>query len=748
MAFEVGSVVAKFVADITGFKNSVKQIQNDTKTLKTGFSDLGKGVSNMAGVFGISLGAAGVVGFLKKSIDAFQESQRVMAQTNSVINSTGKAAGLSAEEIKGMAEEIQKTTAISDDAAQSGMNMLLTFTNIGKDVFPAATQATIDMATAMNNGLTPSAEELSQTAIQVGKALQDPILGVTALRRVGVNFNETQQETIKKMVESGRTMDAQKYILRELGTEFGGSAAAQVQTFGGMVEQARNKIGDWMELVGGSVTPAISSLSGSFGVLASVIGGVVLGALRVLSTAIIGIMALVRMLGIAISTVIAAIMAAVSGDFGSVKQIIVSGFGDMVVAGAESQQKLTQTWGRETSKQTDISKKGFKQQEQASSKKSEKVKKDLADETRKYKEENERRKADFLENLSDMVVAHQDKVKELTEQLSDENKDFNQEMTDRKESFAERMLDMKEAHQEKVDSIVAQIDEETAKGEMADQQKLADLQARLLKENTEYDAKVLKDTQREDQATQRLKEEHEKRVNDTQTQLNAEKAILDAHQAEVNLVKDKAREDDIARLVRQFNEENEKATVEHNRRMTEIAERGSSLGDTLGDNMESGLGAHGPAIKNLGTDFAKGFGDNLKTGIGEGAKKAGEDMIKNFINGIIDKAKNAFNYLRDNGLIDIPVFSYIKDIAKNLPRFATGVNNFSGGLSLVGEKGPELVNLPSGSDVIPNNKLGGTTYQITLDLRGSIVSDDFGAQRLSEKVGDSIVKKLQANVRF
>lgn len=37
-----------------------------------------------------------------------------------------------------------------------------------------------------------------------------------------------------------------------------------------------------------------------------------------------------------------------------------------------------------------------------------------------------------------------------------------------------------------------------------------------------------------------------------------------------------------------------------------------------------------------------------------------------------------------------------------VPQFATGVTNFEGGLAWVGEAGPELVNLPKGSDVIPN----------------------------------------------
>jgi len=38
-----------------------------------------------------------------------------------------------------------------------------------------------------------------------------------------------------------------------------------------------------------------------------------------------------------------------------------------------------------------------------------------------------------------------------------------------------------------------------------------------------------------------------------------------------------------------------------------------------------------------------------------------------------------------------------------LPLFQEGVRNFGGGLAVVGEKGPELVNLPAGSSVIPND---------------------------------------------
>ena len=165
---KVGSIYYEVGADDKKFKSTANSITSQLKSL--------------AGVAGLTLGAAGLVGFLKQSITAFNEAQRVIAQTNAVIQSTGGVAGYTTEQIQKMAAEIQKTTTVSDEAAQQGMNMLLTFTKVGHEIFPQATQAIIDMATAMGGGLTPTGEELANTAIRIGKSLQDPILGVTALR--------------------------------------------------------------------------------------------------------------------------------------------------------------------------------------------------------------------------------------------------------------------------------------------------------------------------------------------------------------------------------------------------------------------------------------------------------------------------------------------------------------------------------------------------------------------------------------
>jgi hypothetical protein len=73
--------------------------------------------------------------------------------------------------------------------------MLLTFTNIGSKVFPAATKAALDMAVAMAGG-NVEAVDLKASSIQLGKALNDPVKGITALSKVGVSFNAVQKSAI------------------------------------------------------------------------------------------------------------------------------------------------------------------------------------------------------------------------------------------------------------------------------------------------------------------------------------------------------------------------------------------------------------------------------------------------------------------------------------------------------------------------------------------------------------------------
>src|SRR5260221_6882017 len=178
------------------------------------------------------------LGFLKDQIGSiFEESTSAasgLAQTNAVIKSTGGVAGVTAQAVLDLATKYSHLTQFSDDTVQSGENMLLTFTNIGKNVFPMATKTVLDMSQALG-------QDTKNSAIQLGKALNDPITGVTALQRVGVTFSSTQKDLIKHFMDTGNMAGAQGVILKELQKEFGGSAEAAGKTFPGQLKILRSE---------------------------------------------------------------------------------------------------------------------------------------------------------------------------------------------------------------------------------------------------------------------------------------------------------------------------------------------------------------------------------------------------------------------------------------------------------------------------------------------------------------------------
>jgi hypothetical protein len=192
-----------------------------------------------AKLFGAAVGAVGlalVAGVIKNTLEA----EKVQAQLAAVLRSTGGAAGLTAVELNAMAAALQMTTTFGDEEIVSAQSMLLTFTKIGREVFPQAIESILDMSQALG-------VDLKSATIQVGKALNDPILGVTALGRAGVQFSEDQKKMIEALVETGHQAEAQAIILAELETQFGGSAVAARDTLGGALKSLQNAFGDLLE---------------------------------------------------------------------------------------------------------------------------------------------------------------------------------------------------------------------------------------------------------------------------------------------------------------------------------------------------------------------------------------------------------------------------------------------------------------------------------------------------------------------
>jgi hypothetical protein len=262
-----------FVGELDSAKNKVKEssgeMSGSMQETEKSTGLLGGAFKSMAGQFiiGQVVFTAGqkvmeaVTGAINDGVQSAKEWQTQQAALTAALKSTKDMSGLTADQVKKLAEETQNKTAIDKAAVLTGENMLLTFTGIGKKTFPLATDAMVNMATAMNGGLIPNGQQLSTTAIQLGKALNDPTKGISALHRVGVAFTDQQKAQITAMQKAGDMAGAQSIIIKELGVEFGGRASTNLNTWTGQWTLIKLKMNDFVEMVIAKVVPIIMKLA-------------------------------------------------------------------------------------------------------------------------------------------------------------------------------------------------------------------------------------------------------------------------------------------------------------------------------------------------------------------------------------------------------------------------------------------------------------------------------------------------------
>lgn len=266
-------VVVAFVADTGRFDKGADQVSGRLRGVATGIEGIAKLGAAFAGV-----------SFFGSMISEARDAERTGRQTEAVLRSTGGAANVTAKQIGDLASKLSEKTAVDDEVIQHGENVLLTFKNIrneagrGNDVFNQTTAVALDMSAALSESGDAS-EGLQSNMIRVGKALNDPIAGISALTKVGVTFTEQQKAQIKALTEQGDVLGAQKIILSELQSEFGGMAEATADSVG----KAQVSWGNFAEELGGKVMPAVNAVSDwalttgipTLGHIASVVGDVV-----------------------------------------------------------------------------------------------------------------------------------------------------------------------------------------------------------------------------------------------------------------------------------------------------------------------------------------------------------------------------------------------------------------------------------------------------------------------------------------
>lgn len=214
---------------------------------------LGSATSTLKSFAATAIGVLGGIKLLGAALEADKIQTQAVANLEAVLKSTGAAAGFTSQQLQGMASDLQNVTTFGDEATIQAQAVLATFTQIKGDIFSEAIATAQDLSTVLG-------QDLQSSIVQMGKALNDPINGITALSRVGVSFSQEQKALIKSLVETGDVAGAQRVILAELALEFGGAATAQAKTLAGQIQQLKNSFGDLLEQGIAMVTPALQSM--------------------------------------------------------------------------------------------------------------------------------------------------------------------------------------------------------------------------------------------------------------------------------------------------------------------------------------------------------------------------------------------------------------------------------------------------------------------------------------------------------
>lgn len=231
------NVLIKINGDAANFSSELKKVEKETK-------DVGQNLGKIAAVSSVGFGV--LTAAIGATVNEYREGLKVSKSVEQTIKATGGAAGVTAADVDKLSLALQKVTNFGDETISSAQGMLLTFTNLKANVFPQVTELALDMANKFG-GAEVAAEFL-------GKALNNPIRGMSLLAKSGEIFTAEQKKVVENLVHTGQVAEAQAILIERLQSRYGGQARAAADPF----IQLREVMGDIAQYIGGVFYPAVS----------------------------------------------------------------------------------------------------------------------------------------------------------------------------------------------------------------------------------------------------------------------------------------------------------------------------------------------------------------------------------------------------------------------------------------------------------------------------------------------------------
>lgn len=238
----LGSIVVDLLLKTGAFEGNAKKAEQRLREMEKSAKIAGAAIGGVL--------AGGFALFMKNTMDA----EREQAQLAAALKSTGEAAGYSQTQLNAMADQLAKSSAISAGEITEAQTRLLSYSAIAGEQFPRALQLAIDQSVRLGETLTQSAET-------VGKALEYPAEGVSALTKQGFRFTEEQKKMLKVLEETGRLSEAQAIVMGVMEESYAGAADAARNTLGGSLTVLKNTFNDLIEGDAGSLNGATEAVN-------------------------------------------------------------------------------------------------------------------------------------------------------------------------------------------------------------------------------------------------------------------------------------------------------------------------------------------------------------------------------------------------------------------------------------------------------------------------------------------------------
>lgn len=247
------AATARVEVDVVAKTKQAEQALRDTgKAGENAGSKLGALAKGVATGYAVKK----IVDFGKASVSAAVDSAKNTARLEQVFRSMGDATGTAAKAAEHYAGKLGDQIGVDDDVIMKGQALLATFGAVSGETARAA--GIFDRATAAGADLAAAGfGSIESNAVQLGKALQDPTKGLTALGRSGVTFTKAQKEQIAAMQKSGDLLGAQKVVLGAVENQVKGTAAATATS----TDRMNVAWGNTQESIGGALLPILDKLA-------------------------------------------------------------------------------------------------------------------------------------------------------------------------------------------------------------------------------------------------------------------------------------------------------------------------------------------------------------------------------------------------------------------------------------------------------------------------------------------------------